>query len=386
MQVPRDPTAINMVKAVQNDNLVVTTRGGVIENTHQVHAAVVDASGNLLFHVGNPSRVTLIRSAAKPAQALAVLETGAPDSFGFEDKDIALMCASHNAEERHIERARGMLKKIQCEEGDLRCGGHPSIIPSVTEQWQRNGVTPTRVYNNCSGKHAGMMAGAKAIDAPVLDYHLHDHPMQERVKRVVEEVAGLGEDEVKWGTDGCNMPAPAYPLRLLAKTYANFAHAADDVEKGNVGQRTRNMARVFTAMASYPEQVGGDARFCTVLMELFKGQLIGKLGADGCYGIGIRESEETRKLGAEGALGISVKIGDGDRTILYAAVSEILERLKIGGQDVRDGLMRFHRLELKNTMDVVTGEVAFPFEMHASKQDGKGKSPAQLPFWMLGME
>lgn len=374
-----------MTRTLHDDNLVVTDRGGVVENTHQVHAAVVDSTGKPLFHVGNPSRVTLIRSAAKAPQALAVLETGAPEQFGFDEKDVALMCASHNAEEIHIDRARGMLKKIGAEESDLRCGGHPSVTPSITERWHRNGIHPTRVYNNCSGKHAGMIAGAKAIGAPIEDYHLLDHPIQERVKRVIEEVAGLKKDEVAWGTDGCNMPAPAYPLRYLAKTFVAFAEAADKVERGDEENvRVKNMARVFNAMAHHPEQVGGETRFCTILMELFKGRLIGKVGADGCYGIGIRESEETRRLGAKGALGISVKIGDGNLPILYAAVSEILERLDIGGLEVREGLEDFHHLKLANTMGVVTGKIAFPFEMHAEKDVGKGVLP--LPFWLLGMD
>ena len=110
---------------------VTVYRGEAIENTHDAHVAVVDDEGRLLYSFGDPCRTTLARSAAKPAQALAVLETGALERFGFDDADLALMCGSHSSEERHIERARAMLAKAHATEADLRCGGHPPISDAV---------------------------------------------------------------------------------------------------------------------------------------------------------------------------------------------------------------------------------------------------------------
>jgi L-asparaginase II len=148
-----------------------TYRGEAIENTHIAHVAVVDARGRLLYAFGDPTRLTLARSAAKPAQALAVLETGALERFGFEEADLALMCGSHNSEERHIERARQMIAKAHASEADLRCGGHPPISDAVYRSWIKRDFTPGAVCSNCSGKHAGMLAGAQAIGAAVQDYH-----------------------------------------------------------------------------------------------------------------------------------------------------------------------------------------------------------------------
>lgn len=115
----------------KDDDYVVSYRGEVVENRHKVHASVVDATGKQHFHVGDPSRITLARSAAKPAQALAILETGAFEQFDLDDADLALMCASHSSEERHITRARNMLAKAQVKEDDLRCGGHPALSATV---------------------------------------------------------------------------------------------------------------------------------------------------------------------------------------------------------------------------------------------------------------
>ncbi|KAI4602522.1 hypothetical protein KJ359_009770 [Pestalotiopsis sp. 9143b] len=343
---------------------IVIDRGGVVENRHQVHAAVVDAKGKLLFSVGNPHRVTLARSAAKPAQTLAILETGAFDRPVVDEADLALMSASHSCEDRHLERTYEMLKAIGAREEDLRCGGHAALSDKVNRAWIKSDFVPGPACNNCSGKHCGMIAGAKALGAPIEDYHLPDHPMQLRVKEVVSDLAApnIGSDVVQWALDGCNLPAPAYPLRCMAGTYASFADAADG-SRDTASKRRGYMARIFNAMAAHPEYVGGDDRFCTDLMRAYGSSLIGKLGADGCYGVGIRASDDTARLGADGALGIAVKIEDGSIEMLYTAVSEILEQLQIGTPQVRQQLHRFHHLERRNTMNTVTGQVTPAFSV-----------------------
>ena len=278
-----------MSKTTHDGDYVVVDRNGIVENRHEVHAAVVDASGKLLYALGNPSRLTLIRSAAKSAQALAVLETGALEKYGFDDADLALMCASHSSEERHVSRARNMLAKANHVEADLRCGGHPAIMPEMNSSWIKGGFVPTPVWSNCSGKHAGVLAGAKAIGADVADYHQLGHPIQERIKKVVQDLSGLPAEDIKWAVDGCNMASPALPLHSLGLVNALFAQAADAVERGDaVSQRTKNMARIFNAKVQHPEMVAGDGRFCTALMEAYQGRMIGKVGADACYGIGMR--------------------------------------------------------------------------------------------------
>lgn len=353
-----------------SEDFVVTDRGGIVENSHRVHAAVVDAKGRRLYALGNPERMTLARSAAKPAQALAILETEGFAGYGFDDADIALMCASHSSEERHIARTRTMLSKIKAEEADLRCGGHPSLSETVNRSWIKQDFVPTAVCSNCSGKHVGMLAGARAIGAGMEGYHLPDHPMQGRVKRTVAELCDLDVRDVEWGIDGCNLPTPAFPLDRLARIYAKLAAAADGDGAGE-GPSTRGaaLARIFHAMAHHPDMVAGEGRYCTALMRAFNGAVIGKLGAGASYAIGVRASDETRRLGTDGALGISVKIEDGNLEILYAVVMEILERLGIGSPEIRSQLAPFHHPQRVNTMGVTTGGVSFPFKMRGSKAD-----------------
>lgn len=354
------------MKTIISTDFVVTDRNGVVENRHAVHAAVVDTKGRLLYSVGDPSRMTLARSAAKPAQALAIAETGAFEQYQLSDPEIALICASHSSEERHINLTRAILAKVQAQESNLRCGGHTPLSKDVNRAWIKADFTPTAICSNCSGKHAGMIAGTKALGADAQSYHLPRHPMQLRVRQVVDEICGLGEGESIWGLDGCNLPAPAFPLHYLGRMYAAFAAAASETSSAvSAVKRTGDLSRIFNAMARHSEYVAGEERFCTVLMKSFDGLLIGKLGADGCYGIGVRASQWTRDPGVEGAIGISVKIEDGNVDILYSAIVEILEQLRIGTPEMRRGIAHFHRPEIKNTVGVVTGNVSPMFMVRA---------------------
>jgi L-asparaginase II len=333
-----------------------TYRGEAIENTHIAHVAVVDAQGDLLYAFGDPARMTLARSAAKPAQALAVLETGALERFGFEEADLALMCASHNSEERHIERARQMIAKAHASEADLRCGGHPPLSDAVYRSWIKRDFTPGAICSNCSGKHAGMLAGAQAIGAAVLDYHQPDHPLQVHVKHTVAEVCDLPDDAVQWAVDGCNLPTPGFPLERLARLYAKLANAAaEPVESASA--RNQALARIYRAMTRYPEMVAGEGRFCTTLMRCFDGALVGKVGADASYGIGVSPSAQTARLGAKGAVGIAVKVEDGNSAVLYAVVADLLAQLEIGTAAQRAQLDSFRAPPMRNTMGVETGRL-----------------------------
>jgi L-asparaginase II len=337
-------------------------RGDAIENTHVAHVAVVDADGRLLLSFGDPLRMTLARSAAKPAQALAVIETGALERFGFDPADLALMCASHSSEPRHIERVRQMLAKAQVSEADLRCGGHPPISDAVYREWLRRDFTPGAVCSNCSGKHAGMLAGARAIGATPGGYEQAEHPLQVRVKQTVADVCDLPADAVQWAIDGCNLPTPAFPLDRLARLYAKLAAAADDesaAAASSASLRTAALARIYRAMTTYPELVGGEGRFCTALMQSFDGALVGKVGADGSYAIGVRASAQTTRWGARGALGIAAKVEDGNATILYAVVAELLAQLQLGSSGQRTALEAFRAPRMVNTMGVETGRIGF---------------------------
>ncbi|WP_176081863.1 asparaginase [Paraburkholderia tropica] len=343
----------------------VLYRGGLVETTHLAHIAVVDAHGALLYAFGDPHRLTLVRSAAKPAQALAVIETGALDRFGFDDADLALMCGSNNSEARHIERTLAMLAKVGAHEADMRCGGHPPLSDAVWRDWIKRGFEPGPACSNCSGKHAGMLAGARAIGAPLEDYHLAGHPLQLRVKHAVAEVCDLPDDGVQWAIDGCNLPTPAFPLDRLARLYAKLADAADTLERDDATRaspRTQALARIHRAMTTHPEMVAGEQRFCTTLMRAFGGDVVGKVGAAGSYAIGVRPNGKRGSQQAN-ALGIAVKVEDGNQTALYAIVVEVLRQLGIGTPEQLAALRAYDTPHVLNTRGVDTGALEARFTL-----------------------
>ncbi|KAH6865654.1 L-asparaginase II [Alternaria rosae] len=357
-------------KTLSENDVVISYRGGIIENRHSVHAVVVDASGKPLYTVGDYKRMTLARSSTKPIQTLAILETGAAERFDYDDADVALMCASHSSEPRHIERARAMLKKTGEKEEVLTCGGHPAQNPAVNRAWIKEDYTPTAICNNCSGKHVGMVAGAVCLGATAHDYYLHEHPMQQRVYRAVEDVSGLTKKEVLWTVDGCNLPTPAMPLPNLALMFARLADAADlsdDPTKTTLDQRTRYLALIHKCMASYPGLVAGEGRFDTALMTPYSGQVVGKIGADACYAVAVRASPDANLAGINhGAIGIAVKVEDGNLDVLYAAVMEILEQLNIGSSEVRRSLDGWRYPKIVNTAGAVTGGYEHCFKVRSA--------------------
>ncbi len=331
----------------------VVYRGGIVESTHRAHIAVVNDNGQLLHAFNDARRLTLVRSAAKPAQALAVIETGALERFGFDEGDLALMCGSNSSEARHIERTRSMLAKVGVDEAAMRCGGHAPLSDTVWRDWIKRGFEPTPSCSNCSGKHVGMLAAARAMGAPLDDYHAPGHPLQLRVKHTVAEVCDLPDDGVQWGIDGCNLPTPAFPLDRLARLYAKLARATDS---GAQDARSQALARIYRAMTAHPEMVAGEQRFCTTLMRAFNGDLVGKVGADGSYAIGVRHGALKRtKHGANEAIGIAVKVEDGNVTALYAIVVAALRELGIGTPEQLAALRAFDKPPIRNTMGVETG-------------------------------
>jgi L-asparaginase II len=306
-----------------------------------------------------------VRSAAKPAQALAVAETGALERFGFDDTDLALMCGSNSSEDRHIERVHQMLAKVSAHESDMRCGGHVPLSDAVYRSWIKRDFTPGPACSNCSGKHVGMLAGARAMGAPVADYHLPEHPLQARVKHTVADVCDLPDDGVQWAIDGCNLPTPAFALDRLARLYVKLADAADTVARQatEASPRVRALARIYRAMTSHPEMVAGEGRFCTGLMQAFDGSLVGKVGADGSYAVGVRASAHAVPNCTGRAIGLAVKIEDGNATALYAVVMDVLAQLGVGTPAQRAALQHFHAPQIRNTKGVETGGVSASFAL-----------------------
>ncbi|HSP78672.1 MAG TPA: asparaginase [Myxococcaceae bacterium] len=318
--------------------LIESTRSGFVESVHRVSVAVVDAGGALVASAGEPELWCLWRSAAKPFQALPLVQDGAADRFGFGPRELALACASHSSEPVHREVCEGMLQAAGCEEARLACGPHPPLSPAVAEEVVRHGLRLTPKWSNCSGKHAGMLALARHHGWATEGYERAGHPVQERLLDEVARWAGRARGEVWLAVDGCTAVCFGLPLKALATAYARFGVSEEAPAR-----------RLREAMWAHPELVAGTGRLCTELMVAARGQVLAKVGAEGLYGAAVPA------LG----LGIALKVEDGDMRCsppaLLAVLRQVLER---GAVSVPlEELAHHAEPPLRNTRGEVTGSL-----------------------------
>jgi L-asparaginase II len=286
------------------------TRGRIVESLHYGAAAVVDSGGRLVAWLGDPQFVTYMRSSAKPLQALPFIERGGDQTFHLTSKELAIICASHDGMDEHVEVVKGIQAKVGVQESDLLCGTHPSFHAPTQEAMIKNGEQPTQNRNNCSGKHTGMLAHARMRGLPISDYINPEHPIQKTILETVSEMCSLPIEKIEIGIDGCSAPNFALPLYNAA---LGFARLCDP--RGLVVERAAACRRILSAMMANPLMVGGPGRFDTRLMEVCSGRIVAKIGAEGYICIGIM-------AGALGAgspgIGIAVKITDGDLSVRKA--------------------------------------------------------------------
>ncbi|MDX1674682.1 MAG: asparaginase, partial [Longimicrobiales bacterium] len=283
---------------------VEVMRGGVIESVHDVDVAVVRA-GEVVACAGDVDRSAFVRSAVKPFQALPLVEDGVMERFGLGPEELALACASHSGEPGHVDVARSTLRKVGVPESALACGAHPPFDDDARRRLEAAGEEPGRIHNNCSGKHAGMLALAVAHDWPTEGYQAEDHPVQARMRAEIERWTAVDRSEIATGVDGCGVVTFSLPVAGLARAFAGLAAAAVAGEPGP--------AAVVGAMAAHPFLVGGTDRLCTRLMEATDGRVIAKVGAEGVYGALTR-----------GGLGIGLKARDGAKRAAEVALLGVL--------------------------------------------------------------
>lgn len=318
---------------------VATMRGDLLESRHRVHAAVVDARGTMRGRAGDPELLTIWRSCAKPFQVMPLLESGYADRIGWGDDEIALACASHGGEPEHVALATSMLESLGLEEGDLACGPHTPLSPRGARLLKESGQSPTRVHNNCSGKHAAMLALAKGCHWSILGYQVEGHPVQESILAAVAKWTGVPTGKIPNAVDGCSVVTFALPLTAMARAFAGLADAA---------RRNEEPARRITdAMRSRPFLVGGTDRFDSVVMEETGGAVLLKVGAEGVHTVALMEEP----------VAFAIKVEDGAQRAQYPAVLRLLQQLGALPEELPARLEAFARAPVLNTRGEIVGEV-----------------------------
>jgi L-asparaginase II len=297
---------------MSNPSLIEVTRGPLVESVHRGAVCIAASSGRPLLTLGDCTRPVFVRSAIKLIQALPLVETGAANRFGFGNAEIALACGSHAGTARHVTVARGMLDRLGLAETCLACG---AALPTGTKAAQAlaaSGRPPNAFHHMCSGKHAGMLASAIALDQAIESYTSPDHPVQRQVRQAVSDLSGTEIDMSNSGIDGCAVPTWALSLETLARTFAKIATG-----DGLPPERRKSVEQILAACWAEPELVAGPGRADTVVMAALPGRIYMKTGAEGVYCGAIPQ------LG----IGFALKIDDGALRASGAAVMPLIEQL-----------------------------------------------------------
>lgn len=284
---------MNRAKRYETTELEVQLlREGITESVHVAHAVVCDSRGRMLSVAGNAETATFIRSSLKPFQALAVVSSGTLERFGLDDRDIAIMCASHQRQIEQVRQAFHILWKAELEPNMLQCQTPPDC--------------KSPLEHNCSGKHAGMLAVCQQRSWPLESYLHRNHPVQTLILGTVADLLGMPADEFIGAHDDCGAPTYLMPLHQMASLFAKLA-SGENLE----------MERIVRAMTHHPELVGGTGAFDTELMRLTEGELVSKSGSEGIQCVG--------RVGQ--GLGLAIKVRDGSKRAKHAAAVHLLKQL-----------------------------------------------------------
>ncbi|MBV8083165.1 MAG: asparaginase [Candidatus Eremiobacteraeota bacterium] len=321
---------------------VVITRGGITESEHFVRHALARPDGSIVSSAGDIDGPAFMRSSAKPLICAVVVESGAADRYGLTDEELAVAAGSHSGEPYHVAAVRSILSKIGLSEDALACGPHPPLHEQSARALATAGIEPGRIHNNCSGKHASILALAMFRGAPPQGYLAAEHPAQVEIIEGCAELLGLRPSSIAIGVDGCGIPVIGVPMRAAATCFARFAQ----LDRFAARWRTP-LQRVIGAMTINPRYVAGTGRFDTDLMDAGDGSILCKGGAEGYHATSALTS----------GLGLAVKVADGNYRAVAPFVTKLLAQHGVLDRAHVEALARHARPKIKNYAGTVVGEI-----------------------------
>lgn len=327
-------------------------RGDRVESRVHADVAVVDSVGQVRYWYGDPTRSCFWRSSAKPFQAMPVIESGGADQFHFGPREVAMICASHGGEPKHVELVQDLLGRIDAGPDNLSCGVHPPSYRPSAEALLRRGEEPNVLHNNCSGKHTGMLTLARALGAPLAGYAEPEHPVQKAIRKNVAYMAGVDEDSLYTGTDGCGVPTFYLPLERMA--YA-FARMVDP--RGLEPAKQASALIISEAMRMHPDLVSKTESLEVDLAEASDHRFVSKGGAEAVFCLGIPDR----------GLGLAIKIDDGVARVMPTLVAAVLHQMGVLNSREPLALDRLLHPVLRNHAGTVVGEVRVAMKLRSGR-------------------
>jgi L-asparaginase II len=334
--------------APANPVLVDIIRGDMIESRHRGSVAIVDSHGQVELAIGDVLSPVFPRSGIKPIQALALVETGAAKAFSLGHAQVALACSSHNGATTHVDIVRTWLAKIGCTEDDLECGPSLPWTDEAKHELYATGQPATTAHDNCSGKHTGFLTVCKHLDFPLQGYTRFEHPLQQRLLGVLEQMTGMELFEAPKGIDGCGIPTIGVPLGNVALAMARLGDPHDQPEERQAACR-----RVRTAMANEPYLIAGKDRFCTRVIGALGQSALVKTGAEGVYCATLTDKK----------LGVAIKIDDGSRRAAEAVMIRLLQNLDLITERAKGQLLNLLEPSIQSRAGKMVGLVKIADEI-----------------------
>jgi L-asparaginase II len=292
--------------------LAEVRRGGAVESAHHGAVVAVDPAGRVVALCGDPSLRSFARSSLKPLQALPLVADGAVARFELTRSELAVICGSHSGEAMHLAAVRSVLRKIDLEERALQCAGHWPFHQPTADAMRARGEVPGPIHDNCSGKHAGMLALARRHGWDPETYRRLEHPVQERIREAVTVLVGTPEAVNTPRIDGCGVPTYHMTLRQLAAAFARLAAPESLPPPWDAAARD-----VVAAMVAFPEMVAGTDRLDSVVMGVAEGRLAVKGGAEAIVAVAAPRQQ----------LGLVLKVEDGAARAVGPVLIEALRQL-----------------------------------------------------------
>ena len=337
---------------------VHVTRGDQLESEHIVQGVLANRSAAAVEY-GDGEHRTFWRSAMKPWQVLPLIEDGAYEAFGLSATHLAVACGSHGGTKMHVAKVLSLLERAGLGQGGvdfLACGSHPPYDADARHEAICAGEPFSPLQNNCSGKHAAMLAMARHRDWPLTGYTESAHPVQVRIREGLRPWLGEDPDARAWARDGCSVPTPYVSLGRMAGAYARLMAAAAEGDHAP--------AAVVGAMTAHPELTSSPGRIPLTIMRATKGRLLAKEGAEGVLCLGDRGGE----------WGLALKAGDGAVRATGPAAIEILAAHGLLSAPELRSLASERAPEVVNWMGTRVGRIAAELEPERSGARAQAES------------
>ncbi len=329
-----------------NPVLVEVYRGDHVESCHRGMAVVINSAGETVFSLGAVEQSIYPRSALKIFQSIPLVESGAAARFRLTLEELAVACASHNAEEFHLRAITQWLQRLGLAGDDLECGAEAPLMKQVAHDLIARGVEPTRMHHNCSGKHTGMLTLALFMGVAASGYSEYEHPTQRAWMQTLSELMDVDVFSLPWERDGCGLPAICMSLKQLAHAFSRYADMGA-VARQFGSQRATAMEKILASIRAHPNLIAGTGRCCSAIISATKGAVIAKVGAEGVYAGVIPNAQ----------IGFAVKIEDGADRASMVALGALLDKLGAVDSATAEQLARYFRPTIINSQGKVTGRI-----------------------------